>query len=144
MSHKVRTHTRQVNGKTVTIRQHRQEDPEAAQRKRHQFERRAQRERQQAAATALKERQQAEAVYAPPGTRTATRTPGERKRRKKNGWQQAKGHARKARRLWRRHKARAVFHGLAALGWAGGHGARRAAAKARKTWQQWCKRRKRT
>ena len=86
MSHKVRTHTRRVNGKTVTVRQHRQEDPAAAQRKRHTFERRVQREQQQAAATALKERQQTEALYAPPGTRTATRTPGERKRRKKNGW----------------------------------------------------------
>lgn len=140
MSHEVRTHTRRVNGKTVTVR--RQEDPEAEQRKRHNFERRVQREQQQAAATALKDRQQAEAIYAPPGTRTAARTPGERKRRKKNGWQKAKGHARKARRLWRRHKVRAAAHGLAALGWATGHATRRGMAKARKTYQQWRKRRR--
>ena len=144
MSHKVRTHTRRVNGKTVTVRQHRQEDPAATQRKRHAFERRVQREQQQAAATALKDRQQSEAIYAPGATRTATRTPGERKRRKKNGWQRAKGHARKARRLWRRHKARAAAHGLAALGWAAGHATRRGISKARKTYQQWRKRRRTT
>ena len=141
MAHKVRAHTRRVNGKTVTVRQHRQEDPEAAQRKRHNFERRVQRERAQADAQALRDRQQAEAVYTPSGTRTA-RTPGERKRRKKNGWQRAKGHAKKARRLWRRHKVRATAHGLAALGWAAGHATRRGAAKARKTYRQWRKRRK--
>ena len=141
MAHKVRTHTRRVNGKTVTVRQHRQEDPEAAQKKRHAFERRVQRERAQATAVALRERQQGEAVYAPAGTRTATRVPGERKRRKKNDWQRAKGHARKARRLWRRHKTKAVLHGLAALGWATGHATRRGASKARKTWQKWRKRR---
>ena len=141
MSHKVRTHTRHVNGKTVTVRQHRQADPAAEQQKRHTFERRVQRERQRADAQQLRDRQQAEAVYSPGATRTATRTPGERKRRKKNGWQRAKGHARKARRLWRRHKARAAAHGLAALGWTAGHATRRGAAKARKTWQQWRKRR---
>ena len=144
MSHSVRTHTRTVKGKTVTVRKHQAADPAAEQKKRHAFERRVQREQQQAAATALLDRQRSEATYAPSGTRTATRTPGERKRRKKNGWQRAKGHARKARRLWRRHKARAAAHGLAALGWAAGHATRRGAAKARKTWQQWRKRRNKT
>jgi hypothetical protein len=144
LSHKVRTHTRQVNGKTVTVRQHRQEDPAAAQRKRHNFERRVQRERQQADAQALRDRQQSEAIYAPPGSTRTTRTPGERKRRKKNGWTRAKGHARKARRLWRRHKVRAAAHGLAALGWAAGHATRRTAAKARKLYRQWRKGRKKT
>jgi len=127
LSHQVRTHTRTVNGKTVTVRQHKAADPEAAQRKRDAFERRVLRERQQAAH---------------PSAYTATRrTPGERRPRKKNGWTRAKAHARKARRLWRRHKARAAAHGLAALGWAAGHATRRGAARARKTWRKWRSRR---
>lgn len=136
MSHQVRTHTRTVNGKTVTVRQHKADDPEAAERKRAAFERRVLRERQQAQTVQLRERQQAQGTYPGTGTRTA-RTPGERRGKKKNGWTRAKSHAKKARRLWRRHKARAVAHGLLALGWAGGHATRRGAAKARKTWRQW-------
>jgi hypothetical protein len=118
-----------VNGKTVTVRQYRQEDPGVAQRERDTLERRVLAERQRAANPA---------AYAG----TPRRTAGERRRRKKTGWQRAKSHARKARRLWRRHKARAVAHGLLALGWAAGHATRRGAAKARKTWRQWRKRRK--
>ena len=130
MSHEVRTHTRRTaDGKTVTVRQHTADDPAAAQRKRDAFERRV-----------LKERQEA----ANPDAYPARRTPGERQQRKKNGWQRAKGHARKARRLWRRHKVKAMAHGLAALGWATGHATRRGAAKARKTYQKWRKRRKKT
>ena len=129
MSHQVRTHTRTVNGKTVTVRRHDTADPEAAQRKRDAFERRVLTERQQAAH--------------PSAYTTTRRTPGERRARKKNGWTRAKGHARKARRLWRRHKARAAAHGLAALGWAAGHATRRGAARTRKTWQQWRSRRNR-
>lgn len=100
MSRKVRTHTRRVKGKTVTVHQHaRQGDPQEP-------------------------------------------APQPRKRKKrKNSWQRAETHGRKARRLWRRHKVRAAGHGLAALGWAAGHGARRGISKARKTWQQWRKRR---
>lgn len=132
MSHQVRTHTRTVNGKTVTVRRHAAADPEAAaaaaQRKRDRFERRVLTERQQAAS--------------PAAYTAARRTPGERKQRKKNGWQRAKGHAGKARRLWRRHKARAAAHGLAALGWAAGHATRRGAAKARKTCRRWRERRR--
>jgi hypothetical protein len=122
VSHDVRTHTRRVNGKTVTVRRHQQDD-DAAQRKRDNFERRV-----------LRDRQQAAHPDAYPATR---RAPGERKRRKKTGWQRAKGHAKKARRLWRRHKARAAAHGLAALGCAAGHATRRGAAGARKTWRKW-------
>ncbi len=143
MSHDVRTHTRNVNGKTVAVRRHTQsDDPARDQKKRHNFERRAQRERQQSDTQRLRDQQQKEALYPQPGTR-ASRAPGERKRRKKSGWQRAKGHARKAKRLWRRHKARAAAHGLAALGWAAGHATRRTASKARKTWKNWRKRRQR-
>ena len=115
MSHEVRTHTRTVKGKTVTVRQHKAADPAAEQKKRHAFERRVQRERQQADAQSLKERQDGEALYPKTGTRT-TRTPGERKRRKRGPKPaRAKRHAKKALRLWRRHKVKAVlFAGLAA------------------------------
>ena len=47
--------------------------------------------------------------------------------------ERAKGHARKARMLWRRHKARAAAHALAALGWSAAYSIRRAVSKARKT-----------
>ena len=139
MSHQVRTHTRTVNGKTVTVRQHKAADPEAAQRKRDAFERRVLRERQQAETAQLRERQQPGRLHR--DRHRGTRTPGERRARKKTGWTRAKSHARKARRLWRRHKARAAAHGLAALGWAAGHATRRGAAKARKAYRQWRKRR---
>lgn len=126
----VRTHTRRQGGRTVTVRRHQRDDEAAAaaaQRKRDAFERRVLAERQRAAHPA---------AYAP-------RVPGERRGRKKNGWQRARGHARKARRLWRRHKARAVAHGLLALGWAAGHAARRGAARARKAYRRWRKARSR-
>lgn len=140
MSHEVRTHVRTVNGKKVTVRSHTRDDDGAAsqdggadswehdgsdetgatQRKRHAFEGRV-----------LRERQAAEAKYEVRGKRT----PGERKRRKKNGWTRAKGHARKARRLYRRHKVRAAGHAALAIGWAAGYGARRGyrAARAKMT-----------
>lgn len=128
MSHQVRTHTRTVNGKTVTVRRHNAADPDAQaakdQRKRDAFERRVLTERQRAASPA---------AY----SGTPRRTPGQRRHRKKSGWTRAKSHARKAKRLWRRHKARAAAHGLAALGWAAGHATRRGAARARKTYRQW-------
>jgi hypothetical protein len=113
VSHNVRTHTRTVNGRKVTVHSHAREDDggAAGQKKRHAFERRV-----------LAERQQAEAVYET-GTR---RTPGERRRKKKNGWTRAKAHGRKARRLYRRHKARAAGHAAMAAGWAAAYGARRA------------------
>lgn len=132
MSHKVRDHTRRVNGKTVTVRQHQRDSDgmsEQDHNRRDAFERRVLREQQ-----ALGRGQPL------PGGQQ----PGEKRRRKKNGWSRAKGHAKKARRLWRRHKVRATAHGLAALGWAAGHATRRGASKARKTWQQWRKRRKKT
>jgi hypothetical protein len=115
LSHKVRTHTRTVKGRTVTVRQHSAADPAAEQKKRHAFERRVNRERQQAEAQALRDRQDAEALYPKTGTRTS-RTPGERKRRKRGPKPaRAKRHAKKALRLWRRHKVKAVlFAGLAA------------------------------
>jgi len=135
LSHQVRTHTRKVNGKTVTVRQHKAADPDAqaaaAQRKRDAFERRVLAERQRAASPS---------AYA----RQPRRTPGERRPRKKTGWTRARSHAKKARRLWRRHKARAAAHGILALGWAGGHAARRGAARARKTWRKWRANRKRS
>jgi hypothetical protein len=133
LSHEVRTHTRQVKGKTVTVRRHQASDPAAEQKKRHAFERRVQRERQQADAQQLRERQDGEALYARPGTKPA-RTPGERKRKRRGPKTvRAKRHAKKALRLWRRHKVKAVlFAGLAAgeiTAWAVMTGA----GKARKT-----------
>ena len=116
MSHEVRTHTRTVKGKTVTVRQHKAADPAAEQKKRHAFEARVQRERAQAEAQQLRERQAGEALYErKPGTRKP-RAPGERKRRKSRlKPARAQRHARKALRLWRKHKVKAVlFAGLAA------------------------------
>ena len=116
MSHQVRTHQRTVNGKTVTVRQHKAADPAAEQQKRHAFELRVERERAQEQARLLRERQAGEALYEKkPGTRTP-KTPGERKRRKSRlKPARAKRHARKALRLWRKHKVKAVmFAGLAA------------------------------
>lgn len=124
----VRTHTRRLaNGKTVTVHRHvREVDPAEAQNglteqdqaRRDRFERRVNRERQ-----------------------NGDPKPRKPRKRKKNGWTRAKTHAKKARRLWRRHKVRATAHGLAALGWAAGHGVRRGVSKARKTYQKWRKRR---
>ena len=136
MSHQVRTHTRKAGGKTVTVRRHNAADPEAAARKRAAFERRVLRERQQAQTAQLRQRQQAEGT-APATTGRPARAAGERRARKKTGWTRAKSHAKKARRLWRRHKVRAAAHGLAALGWAAGYATRRGAAKARKTYRKW-------
>jgi hypothetical protein len=118
VSHDVRTHVRTVNGKKVTVHRHaRQDDGGAAeQKKRHAFE-----------ARVLRERQQQEAVYEVKGKRT----PGERRGRKKSGWTRAKGHARKARRLYRRHKARAAGHAALAVGWAAAYGTRKAYLKLR-------------
>jgi hypothetical protein len=116
LSHEVRTHQRTVNGRIVTVRQHDAADPAAEQKKRHAFEARVQRERAQAEAQQLRERQAGEALYEKkPGTRTP-RTPGERKRRKgRLKPARAKRNARKALRLWRKHKVKAVlFAGLAA------------------------------
>lgn len=130
MSHEVRTHVRTVNGKKVTVRQHSRQDDGgdswehdssdedgAAQRKRHQFEGRV-----------LRERQAAEARYG----QGARRPAGERRRRKKRGPKpaRAKRHAKKAMRLWRRHKVKAVFYGGLALSeigaWAAWRGTSRA------------------
>jgi hypothetical protein len=136
LSHKVRAHTRRTaSGRTVTVRQHRQEDPAAAQRKRDAFERRVLRERQEAAH---------------PGayTRAPRRTAGER-RRKKRGLKpaRAKRHAKKALRLWRRHKVKAVLYAALALGeitaWAAHRGVTRAVKVIRKLRQGRKRRRKR-
>jgi hypothetical protein len=115
LSHEVRTHQRTVNGKTVTVRRHKAADPAAEQKKRHAFELRVQRERQQAETAAVRERQAGEALYAPKAPREP-RTPGERKRRRSRlKPARAKRNAKKALRLWRRHKVKAVlFAGLAA------------------------------
>lgn len=119
----VRTHTRRQNGKTVTVRRHHRDDEAAAaaaQRKRDTFERRVLAERQRAASPS---------AYAA----TSRRIPGERRRKRGPKPARAKRHARKALRLWRRHKVKAVFYfGLAAgeigawAAWRGGAGARRA------------------
>ena len=115
MSHEVRTHKRTVKGKTVTVRQHKAADPAAEQKKRHAFEARVQRERAQEQARLLRERHAGEALYEKkPGTRKP-RVPGERKRRKSRLTTRAGQHRKKALRLWRKHKVRAVlFAGLAA------------------------------
>lgn len=138
MSHRVRTHTRTVKGKTVTVRQHQAADPAAAQKKRHAFERRVQRELQQADAQQLRERQAGEALYETAAGRKP-RSPGERKRRRRGPRPaRAKRHAKKALRLWRRHKVQALLYaGLAAgeiaawAAWRCAAGARRAAWKLR-------------
>jgi hypothetical protein len=126
LSHDVRTHTRKVGGKTVTVRKHSASDPAADQRKRDTFERRVLRERQEAAN---------------PGAYPARRTPGERKRRKRGpGTTRARRHARKALRLWRRHKVKAVLFAALAAGeitaWAAHRGATRAAGALRKLRQR--------
>lgn len=117
MSHQVRRHTRNVGGRTVTVRKHTADDPGAEQKKRHAFERRVQRERAQAEAQQIRERQAGEALYETrPGTRRP-RTPGERKRRKRGPKPaRAKRHAKKALRLWRRHKVKAVLFAALAAG----------------------------
>ena len=132
MSHKVRTHQRTVNGKTVTVRQHKAADPAAEQKKRHAFEARVQRERAQEQARQLRERQAGEALYEKkPGTRTP-RTPGERKRRKRGPKPaRAKRHARKALRLWRRHKVKAALFAALAAGELGAWAAVAGAGKTR-------------
>jgi hypothetical protein len=129
----VRTHTRQQGGKTVTVRRH-DRDPEAAaataQRKRDTFERRV-----------LKERQQA----ANPGaytTTTTTRTAGERRRKRGPQPARAKRRAKKALRLWRRHKVRAVFHFAVAAGEVGVWAAWRAGANTRNAARKLRQRRK--
>lgn len=102
MSHQVRTHTRRTgSGRQVTVRRHDAADPAAAQRKRDGFERRVLRERQEAAH---------------PDAYPARRTPGQRSRKRGLKPARAKRHARKALRLWRRHKVRAVAYGALALG----------------------------
>jgi hypothetical protein len=116
LSHEVRTHKRTVNGKAVTVRQHKAADPAAEQKQRHAFETRVQRERQAEQTRLLRERQAGEALYEKkPGTRKP-RVPGERKRRRSRVKPaRAKRNARKALRLWRKHKVKAVlFAGLAA------------------------------
>jgi hypothetical protein len=119
VSHRVRRHTRTVRGKTVTVRQHSAADPEAAaQRKRHAFEMRV-----------LRERQRSEALYEPRGQ---ARVPGEKKRRRGPRAARAKKHAKKALRLWRRHKVKAVFYAGLAAGEIGACGAWRCASMARR------------
>jgi hypothetical protein len=64
----------------------------------------------------------------------STATPGEKRRRTPGGRQlrKAKRHAKKARRLWRRHKVKAVAFGLLAAGEATSAGIRKTAAGLRK------------
>jgi hypothetical protein len=128
----VRTHTRQQGGKTVTVRRH-ERDPEAAaataQRKRDTFERRVLRERQQAANPS---------AY----TKTTTRTAGERRRKRGPQPARAKRRAKKALRLWRRHKVRAVFHFAVAGGELGAWAAWRGAANTRNSIRKIRQRRK--
>ncbi len=135
MSHQVRKHTRTVNGKTVTVRNHQAADPAAAQKKRHAFERRVQREQQQAEAAQLRERQAGEALYTPLAGRKP-RTPGERKRKRGLRPARARRNAKKALRLWRRHKVRALMYAGMAAGeytaWAACKGAALCARAARK------------
>lgn len=129
----VRSHRRRQNGKTVTVRRHTRDPAEvaaAAQRKRDAFERRV-----------LTERQRAANPRAYSGQ--ARRAPGERQPRRSRGLARAKRHAKKAMRLWRRHKVRAAaYAGLASVEitvWA----ARRAGARARSAWRKWRKARQR-
>ena len=122
----VRTHTRRQNGKTVTVTRH-QRDPAAAaataQRKRDTFQRRVMAERQRAA-------------HPEAYTKTPARVPGEAKRRRRGPKPaRAKRHARKALRLWRRHKVRALFYGGLAFGEVTAWAAWRAGARARRGWR---------
>lgn len=142
MSHKVRTHTRTVKGRTVTVRQHSAADPAAEQKKRHAFEARVQRERQAEQTRQLRDRQAGEALYQKPGTRTP-RTPGERKRRKPGPKPaRAKRHAKKALRLWRRHKVKAALFAGLALGEITAFGVMTGAGKARRMVKKMRQRRK--
>jgi hypothetical protein len=149
LSHEVRTHTRTVNGKTVTVRQHQSEDPATAQRKRHAFELRVQRERQRAETQLLRERQLGEALYPKPVPKPP-RPPGERKRKRRMRGPKparAKRHAVKAVRLWRRHKVKAALFAGLALGeitaWAAWRGTAKILNVTRKLLPKRKKRRKR-
>lgn len=129
----VRSHTRRVNGKTVTVRRHTRTDEEKAaaeQRKRDTFERRVLAERQRAASPEAYSGQQ-------------RRVPGERRKRRSRGLTRAKRHAKKAARLWRRHKVRAAAHAGLALGNLTGWAACRAGSRARSAWRRWRKARRR-
>lgn len=143
MSHEVRTHQRTVNGKTVTVRRHKAADPAAEQKKRHAFERRVSRERQQAATQALLTRQEGEALYQKPerGTRRP-RVPGERKPRKSRLRSRAARHRKKALRLYRRHKVKALMFAALAAGEMAAWAVARGAAGARKALGKFRQRRK--
>jgi hypothetical protein len=99
----VKTHTRKLpSGRTVPVHGHTRDDgggmTEQQQDRRDRFGQRVQRERTR-------------------GLGSAT-TPGEKRRRKPGAKQmrKAKRHARKAMRLWRRHKVKAVAYGMLAGG----------------------------
>ncbi len=133
MSHNVRRHQRTVNGRSVTVRQHRADDPAAIQKKQHALQRKAQRDLAAAQAQQLRARQDTEALYpkTAPGTRKP-RVPGERKRRKARlKPARARRNARKALRLWRRHKVKAVLFAALAAGELGAWAVAATAGKAR-------------
>jgi hypothetical protein len=117
MGHQVRTHTRRLpSGRTVTVRQHVRDDdglPERDHDKRDRFEQRVLRERQ------------AERKAARTGKQPA-RVPGEKRHRPGRAVTRAKRHVRKAAKLWRKHKVRAVAYGALALAEITAHGAARA------------------
>lgn len=150
MGHEVRTHTRRTaSGKTVTVRQHNRQDDGVApanapladedQDKRDRFERRHQRERQAQEKRALREQHDREKgdlqqrqggkPARSGGQRRPARLPGEKRKRKSRAPARAKRHAKKAKRLFRKHKAKALGYGLLALGEIAVHGAGKGSRK---------------
>lgn len=128
-SHEVRTHTRRLpSGRTVTVRQHTRADDgttapvdapldEKDQDRRDRLERRVLLERQRQA--------KAQRTGKP-----AARVPGQRARRKPKAVTRAKRHAKKARRLWRRHKAKAIGYAFLALAGITAYGIGRGSSRA--------------
>jgi hypothetical protein len=127
VSDHVQGHTRTLaNGRTVQVRPHDRASttPAAVPLSERDQDRRDRLERR-----VLKERQDQDKA-----TRTGkpARTPGQKTKRKPKAVTKAKGRVRKAKRLWRRHKARAIGYGLLAAAGLAAFGVRHASSR---TWK---------
>ena len=141
MGHEVRTHTRRVNGKTVTVRRHRRKTPPPS--------------RRGTTSSAASSGNASKPVLSSCGNgssrkpSTRSRAPGRPARRASgSGGRRTAGPGRKATRrkrsrLWRRHKAIGGSARGRRAGRRSGHGARRG-VEGTQNWQQWRKRRKRS
>lgn len=116
----VRSHTRTVNGKTVPVHRHARavDDGQAAQQAAEELAARAEENgltvEQQAKRDRFQTRVERERK---PGRRKPSRAPGEKGGQKRGPKPaRAKRHAKKAKRLWRKHKVKALFYGALAAG----------------------------